>query len=68
MSKASKRLSPLGAVGIALGLVGAFAGHSASAQDVSITGLAEFEIAHRSAFGIIRIEQHCAIDPDLLGP
>lgn len=39
MSKASKRLSPLGAVGIALGLVGAFAGHSASAQDVAITGV-----------------------------
>ena len=39
LSKASKRLSPLGAVGIALGLVGAFAGHSASAQDVAITGV-----------------------------
>lgn len=36
--KRSKRLSPLGAVGIALGLTGAFVGYQASAQDFAITG------------------------------
>lgn len=32
-----KRLAPLGALGIALGLAGAFAGYPASAQDIAIT-------------------------------